>query len=220
MTETVLKKLCLAKNQYHLGLNNIQIANDFSICTGVILLQDAIETFLISVSEHLNVDIKEKDNFNTYIDKINTSIHPEQLPYRQQLTRLNKMRVSAKHYGIFPNAREVDNILPAVSNFLFETTQTVLNSNFNSVDMTDALDNIEIKSCMTKASFYYENCKYGECLIECRKAIFLDIEKDYDISKFADDNIHKGLLALTQGPPITQKIKNILKTTFVTQLTI
>ncbi len=208
MTETVLKKLCLAKNQYHLGLNNIQTANDFSICTGVILLQDAIETFLISVAEYLNIDIKEKDNFNTYIDKINKFIHPEKLPYRQQLTRLNKMRVSAKHYGIFPNVREVDSIIPAVSNFLFDTTQAILNSNFNSIDMTDALDNIETQKCMTKALFYYEDAKYGECLIECRKAIFIDIEKDYDISKFANENIHKGLLApYSRAPPLRKKQK-------------
>ncbi|MGL1862680.1 MAG: hypothetical protein OCC46_09175 [Pseudodesulfovibrio sp.] len=201
MIISALRKLCLAKHQYHTALLSIRSSNEFAICTGLIQLQDSVESFLLAVAEHLEVEIKENSNFHSYIDSINKKIDPRILPYRQELNRLNKLRVNAKHYAIFPNQKEVESLKTSIANFFVDVSGDLLETNFATATITDAFDKEDVKLFLDKAYTAYEKGAYPEVLVQCRRAIFLDIEKDYDISMFKDGEKPKGLLGPYSSAP-------------------
>src|SRR5450631_3070522 len=100
MKKSIINKLLLTRRLYELGKDNLASSNDLSQSIGVNLLQDAIEVFLLAVSEHTNANISNSTKFEQYIDLINEKIRPKELPFRTRLSALNKLRVNSKHYGL------------------------------------------------------------------------------------------------------------------------
>ncbi len=52
----------------------------------------------------------------------------------------------------------------------------------------------EVKDLLNEAKSALEGSKFDNCAISCRKAIYLELEKDYDISMFAEGAKRRGLL--------------------------
>jgi hypothetical protein len=184
MNRSVLNKLLLARRLFELARENLSSANDLSLAIGVNLLQDAVEAFLLAVSEHVNAGILAKTTFDQYFALINAKIEPKELPFRLRLLALNKLRVNSKHSGLAPAKSETEGMPVTVREFLEEVTTSVLGITFATVSLIDLLQDGEAKSLLKEAEAAFVNGEFETCLECCRKAIFVRIESSYDIAPF------------------------------------
>lgn len=80
LTESVIKKLLFSKYLLTLGEENIKVDHIIKLSSGVILLQDSVEIFLLAVAEHLQISLPDKTNFYEYFKAINKELSKKSSP--------------------------------------------------------------------------------------------------------------------------------------------
>lgn len=196
MNRSTINKLLLARRLLDIARENLRTTNDLSLSIGINLLEDAVEAFLLAVAEHVNAAIQSKTAFEQYIDLIDAKIAPKSLPFRSRLLSLNKLRVNSKHFGLAPAQSEVSGLLLTVREFFDEVSVAVLGQRFASVSLIDLLKDGEAKELLRSAEQAFGQGDFESTLFDCRKAIFLSIEHDYDIAPFKEDGRNALALAL------------------------
>ncbi len=181
--ETV-RRISLARHLYELGISSLRSKNDFFLFSAVNLLQDSVEAFLIAIAVHVDASIDQNTKFDKYFVEIDKKIVPKTLPFKLKLLRLNRIRVSSKHYGIQPARDECDSLSVVVREFFDEVSAVHLGTSFSTVSTIDLLEDNDTKKTLLEAKTALEAGDHVECAINCRKAIFLEIELDYDISRY------------------------------------
>lgn len=197
--ETV-RRLNLARHLYELGTASLRNANDIHLFSAVNLLQDAIEAFLIAVADHVGADIDQNTRFDKYFIQINAKISPKELPFKSKLIRLNRIRVDSKHYGIQPARDECERLAISVHEFFDEVSSSVLDVNFSTISTIDLLQDGETKNVLLEAKSALEAGDFSTCAINCRKALYLEIEHQYDISAYKEGEPIGLLAAYTKAP--------------------
>jgi len=116
------------------------------------------------------------------------------------LLRLNRIRVGSKHHGIQPARDECQRLVLAVREFFDEVSSSVLAVNFVTVSTIDILTEGEAKDQLLSAKNALDSDDLPMCAISCRKAIFLELERWYDVSAFKDGAERRGLGPITNAP--------------------
>lgn len=197
--ETV-RRLTLARHLYELGVASTRSANDMHLFSAVNLLQDAVEAFLVAVADHVGAPIDQNTKFDKYFVEINQKITPNELPFKSKLLRLNRVRVDSKHYGIQPARDECSRFSLTVREFFDEVSSSILGATFSTVSAIDLLKEGDTKNVLLEAKDALEAGDFVACSIACRKALFLEIERDYDISAYKDGKPVGLLGGYTKAP--------------------
>lgn len=207
----VVRRICLARHLFELGKSSLNSSNDLYLFSSANLMQDAVEAFLLAVADFVEAGIDSNTFFNKYFVLINKQIDPKELPFKNKLLRLNKIRVNSKHYGIMPARDECVRLAVSVREFFEEVSTSILKVNFSTVSTIDLLKDGETKDLLSEARKYLEDKNYGECSITCRKAIYLEILKDYNISEFQEEQEYKGLLGHFSNAPFYTRNKEYIE---------
>lgn len=189
-----IRQISLARHLYDLGTSSLRSSNDLYLFAAVNLIQDSVEAFLIALASHIGADIDQNTKFDKYFIEINKKITPKELSFKLKLLRLNRVRVDSKHYGIQPARDECERLAVSVREFFDEVSASLLGVSFSTVSAIDLLEDGEVKSLLLEAKAALENGNHETCAINCRKAIYIEIEQHYDISEY-EDGQPKGLLA-------------------------
>jgi len=196
MLKSTINKILLARRLYQISQENLNSTNETSLSIGVNLLQDSVESFLLAVSEHIDAGVGSNTNFDKYFDLINKKISPKELPFRFPLNSLNKLRVNSKHYGLSPSKTEADGLLITVRELFEEVSIQIFGKEFVTISLIDLLDDGEAREFLKIAEESFLEKKYEESLINCRKAIYVEIECEYDISFFKEESSEHGGLVI------------------------
>ncbi len=186
---TVIKKISLSRYLHQLAIRELKSKSELNQYAGVNILHDAVEAFLLGVAEHVDGKVSANTKFEQYLDIIDDKMSPNRLPFRSKLLRLNRLRIDSKHYAIRPDQSETNELLLAVKEFFDEVAESVLKANFDTVSLVDLLDDGDAKEMLKQAEKDLGDGLYAECLISCRKALFLEVERKYDVGPF-----QKGLV--------------------------
>jgi hypothetical protein len=184
MDVRVIQKLTLTRYHLHSARAALNNASSLALFQAVNQLQDAVEIFLLGVAEHLNAGVTSQTTFERYFDLINTKIAPKELPFRAKLIGLNKLRINAKHHGIEPARTEVAALAIMVREFCDEVAKSLLDSDFAVISLTSVLSNDAVRQALEAAEKHFANGEYGDSLTSCRKALYEEVERYYDISSF------------------------------------
>jgi hypothetical protein len=203
LNPTITKRLMLARYLFGQAEDNAKSHREVASFAAINMLQDAIEIFFLAAADHLNAKIERRTEFDQYIDKINEKL-PEPLPFRQRLVEINKVRVLSKHNGVAPNATELKGYLGEARQFFEEVCQTIFGKAFWTVSLIDLLPDGETWRCVTAAEEFYQKGQYRGCLVECRKAIFIEVEHSYVIDSFKDGEGHIFVQAVCKAPQYTR----------------
>lgn len=181
LKENIIKKIQMAISLYELGKDNLKISPDANKkAIGIILLQDAVEIFLSAICDYLNLEMNGGENFYEYINKIEKDKgYP--LPLKKQMIILNKQRVNIKHFCILPDIEECKYFDNDVKLFFSELSLRFLNKDIDSISLIDLIDNKNLRRYLKKAESDLEKCRYKDCQINCRKALYMIFEEPYDI---------------------------------------
>ncbi len=207
----IIRRICLARHLYELGRGSLKSANDLYLFSGVNLLQDAVESFLVAVADSVNASLDERTNFDKYFVLINEKIEPKELPFKNRLLRLNRLRVNTKHHGIQPARDECQRLSIAVREFFEEVSSSILGVSFTTVSAIDLLRDGETKELLLAAKAALENKDLATCAIECRKAIYLELEESYDVADFKDGAQPRGLFGPYSKAPSYAKNKEYIE---------
>jgi hypothetical protein len=200
--ETV-RRISLARHLYELGTSSLRSSNDLHLFAAANLLQDAVEAFLIAVAENVGAAIDQNTKFDKYFVLIDARIAPKELPFKLKLLRLNRIRVDSKHYGIQPARDECDRVAVSVREFFDEVSTSIFGVSFSMVSAIDLVDDGETRQLLLEARASLEEGDYESCVISCRKALFLEIERRYDIAIFKEA-YSLGVLAGSYAPYFAQ----------------
>lgn len=180
----VIRRLALARHLFELGLSSLRSGNDLQLFAAVNLLQDSAEAFLIATAEYVGADFDQYTKFDKYFVNINAKITPKELPFKAKLLRLNRIRIDAKHHGIQPARDECERVAVSTREFFDEVSQSVLGVVFATVSAIDLLDEGEPRRLLLEAKAALEMGQLAECVVNCRKAIYLEVERHYDVSSY------------------------------------
>lgn len=215
LKESVIKKIQRAKLFYELGNDCFRIIENIDkVGAGIILLQDSVELFLIAICDQLEINYNPKTiKFPAYFDKIESKLKKkmpnEEIPLKSEMLKLNKLRVDIKHYGFKPNIDDCKNLHSCVYSFFIELSKRYLKVDFNSISLVNLLNDGILKDLMKQAEVNLENHNYRECQINCRKVLYLDFEKQFDIrpfEKYEEDIQSKNTLARNLSKPFSRAL--------------
>ena len=201
MKEAVVEKVLFARELLELSKGCFQTENSFANAAGIIMLQDAVEIFLLALAEHAEAGIKQKTQFNKYFDIIEEKVK-KSLP-KGQLLKLNQQRVNIKHHAFSPpHVDDCKHFFNSVEDFFENISNEYFCLPFQSISLIELLDESESKQHLKDAEMSLKNKDFMECLINCRKAIYIEIESKYSIELFKEGRIGSVLAGafLSEAP--------------------
>jgi len=191
LKENIIKKIEMAISLYELGKDNFKTSVDIKKkAVGIILLQDAVEIFLSAVCEHLNIEMTGRENFYEYFNKIekHEKNKGNSLPLKKQMIILNKQRVNIKHFCILPDIEECKYFDNDVKLFFSELSLRFFNQDIDSISLVDLIDDLNLRKYLKQAENDLDKCRYEDCQINCRKALYMVFEKQYDTRYIGDES--------------------------------
>lgn len=106
--------------------------------TAVLSFHDAVESFLLLAAEHLKVNLPTNVNFADYWDRLQLNLPRQaQLPGKNAMIRLNKLRVALKHHGTIPSRMAIEQARGDVTTFFTDATPLVFDVEFDRIDLID-----------------------------------------------------------------------------------
>jgi hypothetical protein len=118
--------------------------------------------------------------------------------------------VLSKHDGIPPNRQEIAGYVSDARKFLEQACTKILGVDFWSISLIRLLDDGEAKNFLLEAEAHFHKGGYPECLIACRKALYVEFESYYDIQKDLE-NSGGGLLFGSRAPYYARNVQYVEK---------
>lgn len=179
-----IRRLRFARLLMHQAYDHARVDFDARNAACLTSMQDAVETLLLIVAEKVDATLGNRPDFDKYFQHINAKISPATLPSHSALMRLNRMRVSAKHAGVFPSHNQVVELMPVVTEFMVEVCEAYLGVSWHTANLASMVENDAQKRLLQEAETYLAESRFPEAMIAARKAFFLAFEKSFDISAF------------------------------------
>ncbi|MET9861907.1 MULTISPECIES: hypothetical protein [Streptomyces] len=110
--------------------------------TAILSFHDAVEHFLLLSADHLGVNLSSDMKFLQYWERLKLPTGQE-LPNKQALSRVNRLRVDLKHHGNIPSTQAIAQSKADVTTFFTDTTRMIFGVDFNAVDMVDLVTRAE-----------------------------------------------------------------------------
>lgn len=134
--KTTIQRLSLIKYLYSLGINLCSKSEPLSGLS-ILFFHDSIELFLQLSAEKIGA-AKSDINFMSYWKLFEDK--DKQIPYKENMKKLNRARGSLKHHGLLPSKQDIDYFRVSASDFIEESTKLIFNINFNNISIIDYID--------------------------------------------------------------------------------
>jgi hypothetical protein len=199
LSESVIARIGLSRMLFRLAENAHKSTQSVALSACVNLLHDSIEAMLLAIAEHIDAQLERKTDFDKYfvvIDKRLLELDGEtkRLPMKPQMLKLNALRIASKHQGLSPEKSEVDRGLFNCREFLEQCSDSILGGSFWLLDPVDIVEDGSSKGHLLRARSHFEKGEYVDCLRECRKVLFDEVESRYSVARFRDGTKYEGIL--------------------------
>jgi hypothetical protein len=169
MNNNIKKRLTYTKYIYRQGVDLLAKRTSISTAMACLSFQDAAEQFLMIVADKLRFE--PPHDFLVYWERAEKK--GTLLPYKTEMAKLNRMRVSFKHHGIPPPYDDCKDIQYSLSNFFDIVSRDVLNENYADVSLGDIVEFEDIRSLLKNAETYLGQEKFEKSIVESAKAFGL-----------------------------------------------
>jgi len=219
MMELTLQTLITARTLFEQAERDCSFGDRYKATAGIIILQDAVELVFYAALVEKGVDevtAVENLNFDQMIGSLGKA--GIKVPKSGTLKAMNKLRVTAKHYGQVMEPTTVQVHLNVAKFAVDAVLMSVVGMPLREIFLTELVTPSESRTYLESAAVWLAKGNYFECLLATRKAFFLAFEKDYCIYLHKDSPSNarpNGLLSLLQGgykaPYWTRSTKWILE---------
>jgi hypothetical protein len=154
------QRLAFIRYLYEQGVAQAEQPEPLS-ATAVLSFHDAVEAFLLVAAEHLKINLPNNINFAQYWERIQSGLPPgTQLPGKNPMDRMNRMRVALKHHGTIPSATAVVQAKGDVTSFLTDSINLVFALDFARIDLIDMVARTETVDALRDAQTHADREDY------------------------------------------------------------
>ena len=202
MKPPTVHSLLTARTLYDEAIRLIESGDRHMCSAGLVMLQDALEIVFLAMLTEMDVDEQKALESKTFDELIGELRKANiKVPKSNTLKALNKQRVITKHYGQLAEPVTVRGYADAAEAAISSILPQVLGKSFRDIFLSDLLKESEARDFLNEAATLIDQDKFLDALIAVRKALFVEIEYDYTINKWADatSNETRGLIGLSRG---------------------
>jgi hypothetical protein len=166
----------------------LSLSNDAaSASSSLVVLQDALELILLASLIEIGADETtnlESLSFDQLLGELRKNGIP--VPKSGTLKALNKARTVVKHYGQPADQAAVGVYLEATNVAIEAILMSVFGRSLAEIQLSEVLGDAVSRPHIDAALKCLEGGDFWNALVETRKAIFLEVESDYDIRSYKD----------------------------------
>ena len=197
MDPIILQRLSFIK--YLFSVAQYQSHQPEPICNVSILsFHDSVELFLQLALQRLNIS-KESRSFIEYWEVIDKAEKGIKLSQKESMKKLNKARVSLKHYGILATKLDIESYRATTLAFFDENCPIIFNINFDEVSLIDSITYERPRELLKKAKNQYENGLMNDALLSTGLSfsyLISEFEKSRTVRYKSPFNIGKSMLPI------------------------
>ena len=193
MKSEVLNALLTARTLFDTARRQCLIRDRHIASAGLIIVQDAVELVLYACLIEKGVDeAKAVESFT--FDQLIGELKRIGLAVIKSgtLKAMNKQRVLIKHHAQLAEPAAVRQYYKASLLAADSLLTEVVGKPLRQVVLADAVSGPELKALIDETTKHIDDQRYMEALIATRKALFLAVEKDYDIRKWEEHDPAQG----------------------------
>jgi len=164
--EITLRRLAFVKHLHSLGMQQSLLAEPIRFAS-LLTMHDTVELFLCIACEHLDAG-KTDLPFTEYWNVLSPRLESPGLTQQQAMQRLNRARVSFKHYGLMPSVTDFEGFRVTTTLFLEENTPTIFGMRFESISLVDLVDCAAARENLRAAERHLEEDKYKDAVVSSK----------------------------------------------------
>lgn len=180
-TETTLHRLSFIRYLYGIAVEQSRQPGPFGAAS-VLTFHDSVELFLQLAAESKGVNTADL-KFMQYWDVLKLHLQNGELAQKEEMRRLNKVRVDLKHIGILPSKLVVESLRANTTSFFEENAPLVFGIEFDNISMTYLIQNNTVKTLLDEAGTFMEQGTRAKAIDKIALA-FEELMIEYTISKF------------------------------------
>lgn len=165
-----IERLNYTKYIYETGIELLAKGTSITDAMSILFFHDASEHFLLIVADKLGISTN-KVSFLNYWEKVESK--KKHLPNKNDMSKLNQMRVSFKHHGILPNPDECRQIPYVLNSFFSSVSQDILGVDFSKISLADLVEYDDVNKILKKSEKFLNQGNYEESITESAEAFKL-----------------------------------------------
>ena len=173
MDDITNKRLLLAKKFYHSGMDFVNNGDSLSKIMAVHNFHIAIEITLKAVlfKKNIKIDKIRQIGLIQLFNEINKSEETtNQLPYKDEITKLNDNRNLAQHHSQFPNDETLDELKVVSRLFLEKVFDSFFNIELNDLTEISLISDSNLQKLLKKAMICISEGKFEDASSFCTVA--------------------------------------------------
>ena len=185
MKQNTLQTLVTARALFEQAARQALTGDRYLATGGLIILQDAVELVMLAILLEKDVDENQAiekfsfDDMLAAVGKLGIKI-----PKTGTLKAMNKLRVTAKHYGQVMDPATVQSHVDAARLAVDASLKAAVGVTLREILLTEIVGNTLSRQFLDEAIVSLENKKFGDALISTRKAFHVEFEQEYCIYKY------------------------------------
>lgn len=181
----IVQRLAFIQFLYKQGVSQAEQPEPLS-ATAVLSFQDAVELFLRVAAEHLKVNLPTDVKFADYWARLEPALAAQtQLPSKNAMDRLNKLRVAFKHHGTIPSRTAIEQARGDVTTFFADATPLVFGVDLARIDLIDMVARKETTQLLRDAQTHADVGDYVAAMAGLVIA-FDDLLDHYSRRRYSD----------------------------------
>lgn len=194
MKDSTLQTLITARALLEQAERHCSQGDRYLATAGLIVLQDAFELILYAVLLELGVDETKKlegMDFDSMLGEIGKN--GIKVPKSGSLKAMNKLRVTAKHYGQIMEPITVQNHFTTAVFAIDAILQAAIGKPLREIFLTELVGDIPAKGFLEESVRHLEKGEFCAAMIATRKAFYLEFEIDYCLHGITGEEVLKDL---------------------------
>mgnify|MGYP001616247385 CR=1 len=149
MLKSITWRLSFARRLFHKSLRLLDAGDPFSTSEAVMAAQDGLETFLVAVCNHLELNPSPK-GAGSVVQKPAKQI-PSGKQHVHRFEALNKLRVNIKHYGTAPQEHAARVLVAECYGHCKSIASADLGINLDELSLSDGIPNQLVAGALAEA---------------------------------------------------------------------
>lgn len=187
MKNSTLQTLITARALFEQAETQASVGDRYLATAGLIVLQDAVELIILAVLLEKEVDEKvavERFSFDDMIAELRKI--GIKVPKSGKLRAMNKLRVTAKHYGEIMEPVTVLGHLEAAKDSMDSVLNSAIGKSLREIFLTELVGETPSRPYLDEAAKKLAEKDFRETLILARKAFHIEFERDYVVFGYRD----------------------------------
>lgn len=195
MKEEVVRTLIIARSLLESANPLCLSENTSTASAGLIILQDAVELIFLACLRELEVD-NERDIDNLGIKKMLQVFHEKGFTVIKQdkIKALDKQRVIVKHFGQQADIGTVKEYHAAALEAVDDLLVKILGQPLDEIMLHQLVLSEPTRNVVQEAIAALDRGDWVDALAATRKALFIEIENEYNIYNYKDTDETAGIL--------------------------